>query len=132
VLVQYKAMEKPEDGAEFRWRDGDQFTEEIERMDGLLAELAKCASDAAPEGFRLGSDPFFLKFCSRVVFSPDDKGLFPGIYLPLDLWKRLHSAGRLKGPRGGNVLGFANVGRKLSNSDFIQLEPFPFDLGHVP
>jgi hypothetical protein len=121
VLVQYKAMEKAEDGAEFRWRDGDQFTEEIERMDALLAELAKCASDAAPEGFRLSSNPFFLKFCSRVVFSPDDKGLFPGIYLPLDLLKRLHSAGRLKGPRGGNVLSFDNIGRKLSNSDFIQL-----------
>jgi hypothetical protein len=55
---------------------------------------------------------------SRVVFNPDDKG----IYLPLDLWKSLHANGRLKGPQGGNVLGFGNVGRKLSNSEFIVLE----------
>lgn len=121
VLVQYKAMEKAEESAEFRWQDGDQFTKEIERMDGLLAELAKCAPDHAPEGFRLCANPFFLKFCSRVVFNPDDKGLFSGIYLPLDLWKCLHANGRLKGPQGGNVVSFGNVGRKLSNSEFVEL-----------
>ena len=75
MLVQYKAMEKAEKGAEFRWQDGDQFAKEVERMDPLL-ELAKCAEDNAPEGFRLCSNPFFLKFCSRTVFNPDDKGLF--------------------------------------------------------
>ena len=112
VLVQYKAMEKTGDDPEFRWRDGDQFTKEIERMDALLAELAQCGLDHAPEGFRLCANPFFLKFCSRVVFNPDDKGLFSGIYLPFDLWKCLH---------GGNVVSFGNVGRKLSNSQFIEL-----------
>jgi hypothetical protein len=121
ILVQYKAMEKAEDGAEFRWREGDQFSKEIERMDALLAELAKCAGDDAPEGFRLCSNPFFLKFCSRVVFNPDDTGLFGGIYLPLGLWKTLHGSGRLKGLQGGHVLSFKNVGRKLSNSDFVEL-----------
>jgi hypothetical protein len=121
VLVQYKAMEKAENGAEFRWQDGDQFTKEIERMDALLAELAKCAADNEPDGFRLSSNPFFLKFCSRIVFNPDDKGLFSGIYLPLDLWKSLHASGQLKGPQGGNVLSFENVGRKLSNTEFVEL-----------
>ncbi len=121
VLVQYKAMEKTGDDPEFRWRDGDQFGKEIERMDALLTELAQCEPDHVPEGFRLCANPFFLKFCSRVVFNPDDKGLFSGIYLPLDLWKRLHANGRLKGPQGGNVVSFGNVGRKLSNSQFIEL-----------
>jgi hypothetical protein len=121
VLVQYKAMERGEHGAEFRWQNGDQFNKEIERMDALLAELGKCAYNDQPEGFRLCSNPFFLKFCSRVVFNPDDKGLFSGIYLPLDLWKRLHASGQLKGPKGGNMLSFGNVGRKLSNSEFVEL-----------
>ena len=121
VLVQYKAMEKSESGAEFRWQDGDQCTKEIARMDALLAELAKCATDNVPDGFRLCSNPFFLKFCSRIVFNPDDKGLFSGIYLPLDLWKSLHGSGQLKGPQGGNVLSFENVGRKLSNTEFVGL-----------
>lgn len=61
VLVQYKAMEQAKDGPEFHWRDGDQFTQEIQRMDVLLAELAKCGADRAPEGYRLCNNPFFLK-----------------------------------------------------------------------
>ncbi len=52
VLVQYKAMEQAKDGPEFRWQDGDQYAEEIARMDALLAELAKCGADGAHEGMR--------------------------------------------------------------------------------
>src|SRR5262249_39643508 len=67
------------------------------------------------------SNPFFLKFCPRIVFNPDDKGLFKGIYVPLDLWKALEAGGRLKGQRGGNVLSYTNVGRRLNNSEFVTL-----------
>ena len=121
VLVQYKAMERGSDGPEYRWQEGDQFMDEIARMDTILAELAKCSADTAPDGYRMCSNPFFLKFCSRMVFNPDDKGLFSGIYLPLDLWKRLNASGKLKGPKDGNVLSFSNVGRRLTNSEFITL-----------
>jgi hypothetical protein len=121
VMVQYKALEKGTDEHEFRWVDGDQFTGEIARMDGLLDELQRIEPDGDPDGFRLSSNPFFLKFCSRIVFNPDDRGLFPGMYLPHGLWKALVNSGRLQGPRGGNLLTFDNVGRKLSGADFITL-----------
>ena len=121
VMVQYKAMEKGTDQAEYRWQAGDQFVQEIERMDALLKELRKIHSGSDPDGYRFSDNPFFLKFCPRVVFNPDDKGLFKGIYLPLDLWKRADAAGRLKGPQGGNVLTFANVGRRINNSEFVSL-----------
>ena len=121
VMVQYKAMEQDEDQAEFRWQAGDQFDLEIGRMDALLAELKKIPSGYDPDGYRFSENPFFLKFCPRVIFNPDDKGLFKGIYLPLDLWKRASEAGRLKGPKGGNVLTFQNVGRRINNSEFVNL-----------
>lgn len=121
VMVQYKAMEKGKDEAEFRWKAGDQFVQEIARMDSLIAVLKKIASGNDPDGFRFSDNPFFLKFCPRVVFNPDDKGLFKGIYLPLDLWKRVEAAGKLKGSRGGNVLTFRNVGRRINNSEFVGL-----------
>jgi hypothetical protein len=121
VMVQYKALEKGTDEHEFRWVDGDQFTAEIARMDELLEQLEEMEPDGDPDGFRLSSNPFFLKFCSRIVFNPDDRGLFPGMYLPHGLWKMLANSGRLKGPRGGNVLTFGNVGRKLSGTEFITL-----------
>ena len=121
VMVQYKAMEKGAEHAEFRWKKGDQFEEEVARMDALLLELRKIVSGSDPEGFRFSDNPFFLKFCPRVVFNPDDKGLFKGIYLPLDLWKRAFAAGRLKGKKKGNVLTFENVGRHINNDDFVGL-----------
>lgn len=121
VMVQYKAMEKGKRHPEFRWQAGDQFVQEISRMDALLAELNRIPSSSDPDGYRFSDNPFFLKFCSRVVFNPDDKGLFKGIYLPLDLWKRADVAGRFKGARGGNVLTFENVGRRINNSEFVGL-----------
>jgi hypothetical protein len=121
VLVQYKALEKGADVHGFRWTDGDQFSGEIARMDTLLEELEKIEPDGDPDGFRFSNNPFFLKFCSRVVFNPDDRGLFPGMYLPLGLWTVLAQSGRLKGPRGGNLLTYGNVGRRLSGPEFIML-----------
>ncbi|MCS3497476.1 hypothetical protein M2189_003565 [Bradyrhizobium japonicum] len=121
VMVQYKAMEKADETHEFRWQDNDTFIDEIARMDVLLAELVKIPLNTEPDGFRLSSNPFFLKFCPRIVFNPDDKGLFKGIYLPLDLWKLLHASKRLKGPKGGNVLSYENVGRRLNNTEFVTL-----------
>jgi hypothetical protein len=121
VLVQYKALEKGSEELEFRWANGDQFTSEIERMDELLEELSRIEPDADPDGFRFSSNPFFLKFCSRIVFNPDDRGMFPGMYVPHGLWKALAASERLKGPRGGNVLTYGNVGRRLNGSEFITL-----------
>lgn len=121
VMVQYKAMEQGKDQAEFRWKAGDQFVQEIARMDALLAELNKIQSGNDPDGYRFSNNPFFLKFCPRVVFNPDDKGLFKGIYLPLDLWRLADAAGKLKGAKGGNVLTFGNVGRRINNSEFVGL-----------
>ena len=121
VMVQYKAMESGDNGAEFRWNAGDQLSDEIARMDSILGKLNGTPADTHPDGYRLSEDPFFLKFCPRVVFNPDDNGLFKGIYLPLDLWKRNASSGRLRGPKGGNLLTFENVGRRISNSEFVGL-----------
>jgi hypothetical protein len=121
VMVQYKAMEEADETHEFRWQNKDKFVEEIARMDALFAELSEIPLDKEPDGFRFSSNPFFLKFCPRIVFNPDDKGLFKGIYVPLDLWKVLDASGRLKGPKGGNVLSYENIGRRLNNSEFVTL-----------
>ena len=121
VMVQYKAMEMGNDEQEFRWQAGDKFVQEISRMDALNAQLKKIKSGNTPDGFRFSNNPFFLKFCPRVLFNPDDKGLFKGIYLPLDLWKRLEAVGMLKGSKGGNILTFRNVGRRINNSEFVGL-----------
>ena len=121
VLVQYKAMESGDEGPEFRWRPEDQLAEEVTRMDDLLEALKAEPADNAPASFRLHANPFFLKLCPRLNFNPDDKGLTPGMYLPLEYWKSLASDPATEGPRGGRLITYENVGRKMTNSEFITI-----------
>ena len=122
VMVQYKAMEREDDEngvghAVFRLPNA-QLAAEITRMDALLAELRACVPNDDHNGFRLTDNPFFLKLCPRLVFNPDDIGLVPGMYLPLDYWKLLEQHPDIKGPRGGLRVTYENVGRHLDNSAF--------------
>jgi len=121
VLVQYKCMDPGAKGPEFRWAEGDQLEVEIERMENLLIQIRASQEDPSPISYRLHSNPFFLKLCRRIVFNPDDKGLFPGLYLPLDLWQSLAKDPVTMGPRGGRIISYENVGRKLTNTEFLQL-----------
>jgi hypothetical protein len=122
VMVQYKAMEREDDEngvghAVFRLPNA-QLAAEIARMDALLADLRACVPNADHNGFRLTDNPFFLKLCPRLVFNPDDIGLVPGMYLPLDYWKLLEQHPGIKGPRGGLRVTYENAGRHLDNSAF--------------
>jgi hypothetical protein len=121
IMVQYKAMEDGSHGPEFRWQLDDKLDDEIKRIDTLLTELDKSPESRTADSFRLHTNPFFLKLCPRIIFNPDDKGLFKGMYLPLELWKCLASDPITKGPRGGRVLTYRNAGRWLSNQQFISL-----------
>lgn len=133
LMVQYKAMEienpfesdADEDEvlreAVFRFPD-EQFTEELKRMDELLNVLdAHAADDDGADGFRLTSNPFFLKICPRIRFSPDDAALCPGMYLPLDYWKRLREHPTMLGPKGGRRVSYGNVRRYMDNTQFATI-----------
>jgi len=125
VMVQYKAIER-EDGsngspqAVFRLPN-PQLAEEITRMDALMAAIQACPANTAHDGFRLTENPFFLKLCSRLVFNPDDIGLVPGMYLPLDYWKLLTQSPGIQGPRDGLRITYENVGRHFDNSAFTTI-----------
>lgn len=121
VMVQYKAVERGNRGPEFRWRQHDQFNDELLRMDRLLGMLKAQPEDAAPGSFRLHANPFFLKRCPRLAFNLDDTGLSKGMYLPLDYWKSLAVAPATAGLRGGSRITYENVGRRMTNSDFVTL-----------
>jgi len=121
ILVQYKAMESASgEGAHFKLPN-KQLAKEIARMDTISALLNQCTSTADPNSFRLIGNPFFLKFCSRTIFNPDDVKLLPGMYLPLDYWKLLASDKSMLGPRKGRRLTYDNVGRSINKQTFIAL-----------
>lgn len=122
VMVQYKAMEREDrrDGpAEAVYRlPNAQLKEELARMDGVLDALKACAPNTGIGGFRLTENPFFLKLCSRLIFNPDDVGLVPGMYLPLDYWKLLEKDPGIQGPKGGLRITYHNAQRHLDNTAF--------------
>jgi hypothetical protein len=125
VMIQYKAMEKVSDAAgdnqtAFRLPNA-QLTEEIKRMDELLTVLKAHSATGDHNGFRLLDNPFFLKLCPRLVFKPDDIGLVPGMYLPLDYWKLIENHPSITGPRGGRKITYGNVGRYFDNSAFTSI-----------
>ena len=121
TMVQYKVMESAPRGPAFSLRRKDRLFRQIQRMDEVWEEVRIEDSGLNPDAFRFSRNPFFLKFCPRKPLEPDSTAMFPGMYLPLSFWKRLHGSESLVGPRGGNVLTYDNVGRWLSNSDFITL-----------
>jgi hypothetical protein len=121
VMVQYKAMERegrrdgPSD-AIYRLPNA-QLKEELDRMDGVLDALKACAPNTGG-GFRLSENPFFLKLCSRLIFNPDDVGLVPGMYLPLDYWKLLEKDPEIQGPKGDMRVTYDNAKRYFDNTSF--------------
>jgi hypothetical protein len=120
LMVQYKAMEREGSTDVFRLPNAD-LTREIARMDRVFAELMNATADESRDGFRLHQNPFFLKFCPRLVLNPDDKGLVHGMYLPLSYWKLTENHPALTGTRGGRLLTYKNVGRYMDNSSFAAL-----------
>ena len=121
VIVQYKAMEgDDEDGSVFRLPNS-QLTIEIQRMEHHLQQLMRCRPNTTRQGYRMLENPFFLKLCHRVQLSPDSKGLIAGMYITLDHWKLIESDTSLTGLRGGRVVTYRNVERRLDNSAFVTL-----------
>lgn len=125
VMVQYKAMERADRKSGiplylYRLPDA-QLKEEIDRMDTVLGTLKTCVPNTDISGFRLTENPFFLKLCPRLVFNPDDVGLVPGMYLPLDYWKLLESDPGIKGPKGGLRITYENAKRHFDNTSFTMV-----------
>lgn len=118
VLVQYKRLAKATKGWEFRPDADANFADELQRMRDIAAP-ARVKDD--PKHYRMGSNFCFIKFCKPVTNDPFSGELSSGMYLPLDYFDSLARADRLKGPRGGKVLTYENVGRWLNNSAFVGL-----------
>ena len=119
VFVQYKMFAgiDGEDG----YRPNDQLSVEIDRMDVAAATLAKVAADDSCDGYRFGSDPFFLKFCSKLL-SHKTGGHVPGIYVPVSYWKRLLKAVTGKGKNGGTVVHAETFGKRyFTPTHFIDM-----------
>lgn len=117
IMVQYKAMEKESERPVFRLPN-KQLTEEIQRMEKIASILNPIKGSDHIDDFRISAAPFFIKFCPRLEFNPDNVGLSTGMYVPLEYLKMLQLDKSIIGAKGGKAISFDNVGRYFDNTSF--------------
>ena len=120
VVVQYKAMEKEGSKTVFRLPN-EQLEIELKRMKEVQVLLSQSEAGGSPDEYRISTNPFYLKFCSRIQFNPDDRGLVSGMYFPIDYWTTLEQDDSLLGPQKGRRLTFENARRHLDNTEFSNM-----------
>ncbi|MBY3185614.1 hypothetical protein HFO24_28780 [Rhizobium laguerreae] len=119
AFVQYKML-RGRDG-EDGYRPDGQLDVEIARMDAAAKMLAACGVDDSCDGYRFGTDPFFLKFCKKLL-THNDQGHVPGYYLPLSYWRKLVATPQARGNRGGLIVYPETFGRRhFTPSAFIDM-----------
>jgi hypothetical protein len=119
VFVQYKTMRSlSRNGDRVGYRPDKQLRDELKRM----RKIRVGPDDGALDSYRFDAACAFLKLCKPVEaldFSPRE--LVGGMYLPLDYYDRLVDSKEAKGPRGGVVLSYETVRRRIRNDLFIRL-----------
>lgn len=121
VLVQYKRMENvaQDDDEEGGWlyRPDGQLGREIERM----KRLKTASTHTSDLDWRLSSEPFYMKLVQSTLARPRGGKLARGMYFPLSLFELVLKSKSVQGPRGGVAIGWNNVQRYLTNTDFVRL-----------
>ena len=108
VMLQYKMLEKSNEGSDYIFRSNQQLKEEIKRM--KIPESKVSVSD-----YRLSSDPFFFKFVNRNSVS----GM---CIVSLDHLNHILCSPEAKGPRGGVRISYeALSGTYLRQDDITSL-----------
>ena len=124
VLVQYKRMAEAADGIrEYRPSRDASHAEELKRMiraEKILSRVPTAAMRATA-AFRLSGHPFFVKLCEAKAKAALDAGMVSGMYIPLDLWRRLLRSRAVRGPRGGVAITWENCRRRFNNGEFTSL-----------
>ncbi|UQZ88240.1 hypothetical protein C4J81_03040 [Deltaproteobacteria bacterium Smac51] len=121
VMVQYKLMDINERGRPaFRYSD-PQLAKEVCRMNNLWDKFNTQQKPGNCFDFRFCYNPFFFKLCPKLVFEPESPHLIKGMYIPLDYWHLLAQSTETRGPHGGPVISYENVGRYLNNTEFAAI-----------
>jgi hypothetical protein len=121
VLVQYKRMTQSKRGAEYRPQNDSNHGKELNRMinaDKMLSEVRETHRGA--DTYRLSGKPFFFKLCESKAKVALDAGMVSGMYIPLELWRRLLKSRDVLGPKGGVTITWENT-RRFNNEEFTKL-----------
>ncbi|WP_146099187.1 hypothetical protein [Nocardia nova] len=118
VLVQYKKLNARVRG--YYYPNSDSNLEEelcrLREVDEYAAHFRSTQDD-----HRLAPDPSWIKLCPPESVIPQADVMVPGMYFSRRHFEKLRSDPRLRGPREGVRLGYANVPSYLDNTMFTRL-----------
>lgn len=124
VLVQYKRMTqaKPSKnlGAPSLVFEPNRDPKFGSQLQAMLALEDLAGPPGGSGDFRFSPSTTYLKLCNPRANLFDD-GLVRGMYLPTSYADLLVKSPEVVGPRGGIRITYENVGRHLSNTQFIEL-----------
>lgn len=119
VLIQYKRLNTDKRGGlGFRPSRDQKFGRQVATM--LELESRGWQTPEHHEDYRIGPTATYLKLC-RPDMTLWERGLSRGMYLPVPYVKLLVESPSVKGPRGGVRITYENVGRYLTNTQFVEL-----------
>lgn len=119
VLVQYKLMEKEQEG--FIYRPDKQLDEELKRMNAFNSKIVLSNTISHQNDMRLNNNGFMIKLVPNKSFEPISNKLITGMYLTLDYANFLVGDFGPKGKNGGRLITYNNSPRYLTTTDFINL-----------
>ncbi|MGN6370353.1 MAG: hypothetical protein ACTHN5_19025 [Phycisphaerae bacterium] len=124
VLVQYKRMDAGDGRTPVYRPDNDaSHDKELQKMSDVDEMLKGLPPEERAElaSYRLSERPFYLKLCESKVKAALDAGMVSGMYIPLDLWRRLLKSPNIVGNQGGRAISWQNCSRKFNNGEFTNL-----------
>jgi len=123
TLVQYKRMTEKNGVLRYRPAQDSSHEKEMSRMRAAETFLQKIPLARSPDTntYRLSRKPFFIKLCETKAKAALDSGMVSGMYVPLNLWRRLLKSPVVRGPKGGIQITWENCARRFSNGEFTNL-----------
>jgi hypothetical protein len=122
LLLQYKRMDKREDGWRYAIPPSSNLYGQLESMHAFRAAAARLSpSPPSLWNYRLNDEPFYFKFCQEFRPAARDDSLITGITLSADHLSQFLNLPTAAGKDGSRSVGYHNCPRYLNNTEFIQL-----------
>lgn len=123
TLVQYKLMQQKNDAHGYYYRPDDQLHLEHNRMKSIWSKMSvlKDSKLKSHSEYRLLENPFLYKLVPNKGVRAGIAELVPGMFLSHEYMDFLIGPEGPKGPRGGNIIGYENSPRYLTNTEFVSL-----------
>jgi hypothetical protein len=123
ILVQYKRMTEKNGILRYRPAQDPSHEKEMSRMRAAeaLLQTISIAGSSDTSAYRLSTKPFFIKLCETKAKAALDSGMVSGMYVPLNLWRKLLKSPAVRGPKGGVRITWENCTRRFSNAEFTNL-----------